>query len=57
VKIFKRIIFNCGDCPNKVNDEEEHLDFCSERLDVNCCSWTIPEGCPLKDFKGSDENA
>lgn len=57
MKIFKRIIFNCGDCPNKVNDEEEHLDFCSERLDVNCCSWTIPEGCPLKDFKGSDENA
>lgn len=51
MKIFTKTISNCGECPNRFDDEEEHADFCQMKTEIHCNFWDIPVGCPLEDFE------
>jgi len=51
MKLFKKEVCNCQECPNISLDEEEHLDF--YEITHNTCPpvhMGIPNDCPLEDL-------
>lgn len=50
MKLFKKEVCNCQECPNIVLDEEENLDFCG--ITFRHCPPVhlgVHDDCPLED--------